>query len=325
MKVLIAEDNRLTRLMLESTLRRWGYEVIATANGAEALEALLSDESISLAVLDWMMPKGDGVTVCREVRARRIEPYVYLILLTARNNKEDIVAGLEAGADDYIAKPFHPEELRVRIRVGERIVDLHRKLLQAREELRLQALTDPLTRIWNHGAILDRVEEELRRAERRGTALTVAMVDVDHFKQVNDTYGHAVGDRVLIETAQRLKEVLRPYDSLGRYGGEEFLVAVPNADQQVVHSVGQRLCDAVRSSPYRVGELELKITTSVGLSIWRPGRPASTAQLIQEADLALYHVKRNGRNGYAVYQELPLDQPASPAAAAAGHDSLPPG
>ncbi len=318
MKVLIAEDNRLTRLMLESTLRRWGYDVIATANGAEALEALLSDDSIALAILDWMMPKGDGITVCREVRARRLEPYVYLILLTARNNKEDIVAGLEAGADDYIAKPFHPEELRVRIRVGQRIVDLHRKLLQAREELRVQALTDPLTRIWNHGAILDRLEEELRRAERRNTPVTCAMLDVDHFKRVNDTYGHSVGDHVLIETAQRLKEVLRPYDSLGRYGGEEFLIIVPNADTDSVHALGRRLCDAIRGEPYRLQRLELTITTSVGLSVWHPDQPIPTAQLIQQADLALYYVKRTGRNGYAVYHELPHVEEALSAPSAAG-------
>jgi len=307
-RILIAEDNRLTRLMLESTLKRWGYEVIATSNGQEALDALLHDDTVSLAILDWMMPKGDGITVCRELRARKTEPYIYIILLTARNNKEDIVAGLEAGADDYVAKPFHPEELRVRIRVGERIVDLHRKLLQAREELRLQALTDPLTKIWNHGAILERVDQELERAARRRTPLSVAMLDVDHFKRVNDTYGHAVGDRVLIETAERLKEVLRPYDSLGRYGGEEFLVVVPNVGHEAVQSVGQRLCDAIRNRPYLVGELELPITISVGLSVWQPHEGTDSSQLIQQADLALYHVKRHGRNGYAVYGALQTDQ-----------------
>lgn len=301
MRILIAEDNVLTRRMLERTVERWGYSYVSTASGKEALDILFDPDPPLLAIVDWVMGDIDGITVCKEVRARLTEPYIYIILLTGRRSTADIVNGLEAGADDYIVKPFNPEELRVRIRAGERIVRLHQELVAAREKLRIQALTDPLTEIWNHRAILDRLERERGRAEREGTELVVAMLDVDRFKQINDVYGHPVGDQVLIETAARIKAVLRPYDSVGRYGGEEFLAVIPCKGPADPRAMGRRLWQRIREEPYRVNDLELRVTISVGVSMWQPGEPATSYDLVQQADQALYHVKRNGRDNYAVY------------------------
>jgi len=313
-RVLIAEDNVLTRRMLERTFERWGYELVSTPSGKEALDLLLGPDPPLIAVVDWMMGDLDGVTVCRRLRAERTEPYIYIILVTGRRSTADIVAGLEAGADDYIVKPFNPEELRVRVRAGERIVRLHQELVNAREKLRLQALTDPLTQIWNHKAILDRLDSEYERAQREGIELVVAMMDVDRFKQINDTYGHQVGDQVLVETAARIRDVLRPYDSVGRYGGEEFLVIVPCQNPADPADIGRRLWQRIRGTRYKLDGLHLRVTVSVGLSVWHASEDIPPPQLVQRADQALYYVKRNGRDNYMVYSHMA----ALPAPANAG-------
>lgn len=304
MRILIAEDNLLTRRMLERTVERWGYEYVSTPSGKEALDILLQPDPPLLAIVDWMMADVDGTTVCRTLRERLHEPYIYIILLTGKRTTQDIVAGLEAGADDYIVKPFNPEELRVRVRAGERIVRLHQELVAAREKLRIQALTDPLTQVWNHRAIIERLEKEHARAIREGTRLIVAMLDIDRFKRINDTYGHPVGDQVLIETASRIRDVLRPYDSVGRYGGEEFLIVVPAKNGANATTIGRRLWHRIRSSPFTVNDLELPVTTSIGLAVWSSDAPVDTRELVRRADQALYYVKRTSRDNYAVYSEL---------------------
>src|SRR5690349_18177056 len=219
-RILIAEDDPLSRRMLQSFLAKWDYEVIAAGTGTEALAALEQENAPPLAVLDWMMPGMEGPEVCREIRRHPERRYVYVILLTARSQKEDLLKGLEAGADDYLTKPFDAQEFRARLRVGQRILDLQHNLLTATDELRFRATHDMLTGICNRASVLDALAREGSRQEREGGSFGVIMADLDHFKSVNDTYGHMAGDIVLKEAARRMTACVRPYDTVGRYGGE---------------------------------------------------------------------------------------------------------
>src|SRR5438477_2580900 len=227
-KILIADDDKLSRRLLQNTLEKSGYEVLAVEDGAAAGQILSQPDAPRLALLDWMMPGLNGVDVVRAVRLQSDAPYVHMILLTSRQSKEDIIAGLESGADDYLTKPFNPEELRARLRTGERILHLEDSLVKAREEMRFKATHDALTCLWNRGMILDLLQREITRVRREGKdgAVTIVLGDVDHFKKVNDSYGHGVGDEVLREVGCRLTDSVRSYDSVSRYGGEEFLIVL---------------------------------------------------------------------------------------------------
>lgn len=197
MRILVADDDPASRLLLERLLAKWGYEVVAVPDGQAAWDILSAPRAPELAVLDWMMPGLDGVEVCRRLRGLDLRNPPYVILLTSREEKEDLVTGLEAGASDYVQKPFDPLELRARLLVGRRFAELNTKLLEAQAELERQALTDSLTQVMNRRAVLVRLEEELSRTRRQGVPLSIAVLDIDHFKAINDTYGHAAGDEVL--------------------------------------------------------------------------------------------------------------------------------
>src|SRR5579871_725939 len=205
MKILAAEDNPIFQTMLRSMLTKWGYEVVIGRDGIEALDILQQENAPRLAILDWMMPGLDGVEVCRRVRAGRSEPYIYILLLTARNDSQDVVEAIDAGADDYLTKPFNTLELRARLRAGRRIIELQEELLVAREALRQQAMHDGLTGLLNRTAILGVLQQELARANRDNQSVSILMVDLDHFKQINDSLGHLAGDAVLEEAAVRMK------------------------------------------------------------------------------------------------------------------------
>ena len=298
-KILVAEDNPVSQSVLRSILSKWGYEVIMVTDGAEAWQALRGDDPPRLAILDWMMPGMDGVEVCRRVRAAGREPYVYIVLLSARAHADDLVEGIDSGADDYLTKPFNHAELRARLRAGQRILNLQEQLVAAREALRVEATHDALTGLLNRHAILGVLQKELGRSEREGTDLSVLMADLDHFKHVNDQHGHLTGDSVLQESARRMKLSMRQYDSLGRYGGEEFLVVLPGCGEDGATAQAERLRLAIGSMPFSVGSKSLTVTCSVGLACRTINVWQDTDSLIRGADLALYSAKANGRNQVA--------------------------
>jgi two-component system, cell cycle response regulator len=295
-RILAAEDNPVFQSMLRSLLTRWGYEAVIARNGYEAWDILQSPDSPRLAVLDWMMPGMDGVELCRRVRSGAREPYVYILLLTARTESQDLVEGMDAGADDYLTKPFNSHELRVRVRAGIRILDLQQQLLEAREALRDQATHDGLTGLLNRSAILEVLETELSRCSREGQPISVLLADLDRFKQVNDTYGHIAGDAVLRGSAHRMKVAVRRYDAVGRYGGEEFLIVLPGCGGQDAIQQAERIRQAVAAGPYSAGGLPLRATCSIGVATRSVPRATEGWQLVHEADEALYVAKERGRD-----------------------------
>ena len=296
--VLIAEDDPVFRRILQSCLQSWNYKVRACDNGLDAWNLLQQEHAPQMAILDWMMPGMDGIEMCRRIRSLQQDPYRYILLLTAKDDKHDVVQGLEAGADDYLTKPFNVDELHARVRVGKRILELQKELIQARESLRFEALHDHLTGLWNRGAVLNLLQREEQRRQRSGEALGVIMVDVDHFKSINDSYGHLVGDIVLTEVAKRLTASVRGYDSVGRYGGEEFLIIVPGCDPQGLIISAERLRGVIAESPINCTSGPIPVTISVGLVSVGPGnlKPIEYIALVQAADSALYRAKAKGRN-----------------------------
>ena len=297
MRVLIAEDDPVSRHMLEAFLTKWGYEVVVAGDGQEAWQVLQQDDAPKLAILDWMMPGMEGVQVCRRLRERADHPYVYVLMLTSRDRKQDLVEGIEAGADDYLIKPFDAHELRAHLHAGKRILDLQQELISARDALRVQATHDPLTGLWNHAAIFDILRRELERAQRQRTSLGVVMADLDHFKQINDTYGHPAGDAVLREATRRMQSAVRTYDSIGRYGGEEFLIVVPGADEASALHQGERLRASISKAPIEVDPSSaIPLTISLGVTAPAEPKASNLESLLRAADLALYEAKRKGRN-----------------------------
>jgi diguanylate cyclase (GGDEF)-like protein len=298
MRILIAEDDPVSCHMLKATLSKWGYEVIVARNGLEAWNVLQSPECPPLAILDWMMPEIDGVQLCRKFRELKKEPYVYVLLLTAKSRKEDVIEGIEAGADDYLTKPFNRQELKVRLRAGVRIVELQAKLIEARDALLYQATHDPLTGVWNRGAIVEALERELARADRESGTVGVILADLDHFKQINDRYGHAAGDIALREAAQRFGASIRIYDLAGRYGGEEFLIVAPGCGSEFLPVLAERLRSSLEAQPVNTPEAKFPVTCSLGLAASDQLEGISIGALLRAADAALYRAKAGGRNRF---------------------------
>jgi len=274
-------------------VRKWGYDVISVSDGTQAWEVLGGRDAPRLAILDWMMPGLTGPEVCEKVRSKGGESYTYILLLTGRTQKEDVIEGMDAGADDYVVKPFDQQELRVRLRAGRRIVELQDELLSAREALRQQATHDALTGLKNRAYIRQVLAERMEAARQSGTPVGVIMLDLDRFKLVNDTYGHAVGDAVLIAAAQRIQSVLADSDVVGRDGGEEFLL-VSSRPPLDLAALAETVRQAIAAEPVLVGELALPLTASLGYARLCPRADADI--LLRAADEALYRAKHNGRN-----------------------------
>ncbi|HXX20334.1 MAG TPA: diguanylate cyclase [Candidatus Acidoferrum sp.] len=295
-RILIAEDDPVLRRMLEAMLVKAGYDVVTVADGKQALHILESEDAPSLAILDWVMPGMEGPQVCERIRQRRDRPYVYILLLTALTQKGNVLHGLESGADDYLTKPFDAQELRARVRVGLRILGLQQSLISAREELRFQATHDALTGVLNRGAVLETIHRERSRQAREGGALGIILADLDHFKHVNDTYGHLFGDAVLKETARRMISCVRPYDTVGRYGGEEFLIVAPTADSMGSLSLAERMREAIASNPIATASGAVNVTASFGVAASDSQEMIAPEVLLLRVDDALYRAKERGRN-----------------------------
>ena len=296
MRILIAEDSPVQLQLLRGLLVQWGHDVVVATDGKQAWSALTTGENPpDLAILDWMMPEMDGLHICHELRKAPERAYTYVLLLTARDRKGDLVQALEAGADDYLAKPFDTQELKARLHAGKRVLDLQAQLMKANRNLHFQASHDALTGILNRGAVLEMLFNEFSRSMRERKPVGVILADLDHFKSVNDTYGHSTGDVVLHHVAQKIRSVIRTYDLVGRYGGEEFLIVLPGCDATNAEQNAERIRLAVASEAIpSAGNVEVKPTVSMG--VVSVCAPTDYQAVLNAADEALYRAKREGRN-----------------------------
>jgi two-component system, cell cycle response regulator len=301
MKILIADDDATSRLVLMLVLQKFGHEVVATVDGTESWERMRGLDAPTLAILDWMMPGLAGVDVVRRIRSLGSDEPPYLILLTSMSEKADIVAGLEAGADDYLSKPFDPEELRARVDVGRRVTELQAKLREAHDALANEAMHDPLTGALNRRAFADILSRALSEEHRHRVGLALGICDVDDFKKVNDVYGHKVGDEVLCGVVQRLASSLRAEDVVSRHGGDEFVVLAEHTGDADIGLIYERARAAVSDHLIPTQAGDLSITLSFGVSAWRQGDTAD--DLLGAADAALYRAKNAGRNRVVVAEE----------------------
>jgi len=298
MKILIAEDDKVSRRILEKNIKKWGYDVISANNGQEAWNILQKDE-IRLVLLDWLMPGIDGIELCRRIRQigkGKSSKYTYIILLTSKDGQEDIIKGLESGADDYLTKPANYLELKIRVQNGRRIIEL--------EDSRLKmASFDSLTNLWNRGKIFEFFEEELERSSRDNRSLGAIIIDVDNFKKINDTHGHCAGDTVLCEVASRLRNSIRRYDKIGRFGGDEMLVILPNCSKENVQNIAERLRQVVCSDKIKITSGLLRVSISLGGASSGDLPLSSWKNLIQISDSALYLAKKKGRNLTVIHKD----------------------
>lgn len=294
LRVLVAEDDASSRHLLQYHLHRWGFDFETASDGNQAWELLQSKDVPTIAIFDWVMPGLEGVELCRKVRRLARQHYTYVLLLTSKTEKQDVIEGLGAGADDYVSKPFNPKELQARLLVAQRIIGFQEQLIATREELRIQATHDFLTQLLNRAGIMEALAQEMNRSDRREGVFSVVLADIDHFKKINDTYGHATGDQVLREVAARMKASLRSYDIAGRYGGEEFLLILPDCDELAAIHAAEKIRKAVASTSIEsLGETHTA-TISLGVSTRPPGISADA--LLCAADAALYEAKSLGRN-----------------------------
>ena len=294
-RVLIADDNPLFQSVLQSMLSNWGYEVMVAGDGVEAHSLLMAEDAPRLAIL---MP------TCRAQPSGYLPPYPRgkSAPLHVSAAAHCAWAGRRPGGRHgcrrrrYITRPFHSQEFRARLQVGNRIVKLHERLIRVHHDLYEQATHDSLTGLWNRTAIIRILDSEIARATRGGSGVTVIMADIDHFKQVNDHYGHMAGDKVLREATHRMSSMLRKYDSMGRFGGEEFLIVIPGCQPDASLAVAERLREVVACQPFVVNDAECTATCSFGLA-WSDCRGnVDATQLLREADTSLYSAKRHGRN-----------------------------
>ncbi len=297
--VLIVEDDRFLRGVLEDMLAEAGYPVEAVSNGAEALR-LMAQGAYRILITDWVMPGMDGLELCRLLRRKPSDRYTYILMLTAHGEKEDLIAGLEAGADEYLVKPVNPVELNLRLKIAQRILNLERSLRQSIEEIKQLSLKDPLTGLYNRRFLVERLPQEIKRSYRYSRPLSLVMVDIDHFKAINDTYGHPAGDAVLKVCAGCLMETVRDdLDWVVRYGGEEFVLVLPETDLDGALAAAERLRQ--RAAEERIGAegQQIRITASFGVASLPPQPKKEWLRmesLLECADRCLYRAKREGRN-----------------------------
>jgi two-component system cell cycle response regulator len=301
-RILVVDDVPDNVDILDARLSSRGYEVVTATNGQEALDRV-HGEAPHLILCDVMMPVIDGFEVSRRIKSDTTLPFIPIILVTAKDTAEDIVEGLEAGADDYISKPYNFKELEARVRAMLRIKRLqdeldqkNRELEVANKRLRKLSITDGLTGLFNHRHVHELLRDEWERSLRSGEPVGVAMLDLDRFKSINDTYGHPTGDVVLYETARIISETAREIDMVGRYGGEEFIAILPNTDEEAAAHFAERVREQVEAHLYRDEENEIRMTVSCGVASAPLEGIDSPEALLKMADEALYSAKTSGRN-----------------------------
>ena len=314
MRILIAEDDFTSRTMLAAVLRKVGYEIVEANNGAEAWLALQQSDAPQMAIIDWMMPEMDGLELVRRVRGLPTDQPPYLIMLTSKGEKADIIAGLDAGANDYLGKPFDAGELRARVNVGFRMVEMQAALIESREALAHQAAHDSLTGMFNRRAILDHLHKQLAHTHRHGQALAVGICDIDHFKKINDTYGHQTGDDILCGLAANLNKALREDDTVGRMGGEEFLIVSTIRTGTDGQALFARIHSQIAQTTLVTRSGSLHITVSIGVATAVAG--STVDSLLERSDLALYQAKNEGRNRVVL-------APTPPSFASSGNEHAP--
>lgn len=290
MKILITEDDTMQRTMLQILITKAGHEVVQATDGEEAWD-ILQKQDISLVITDWMMPKMNGLQLIRKIRSANLPNYTYILLLTSKDLKANIVEGLEAGADDYLTKPFDKSELVARMGIGVRILTLQ-------AQLAYMAKHDTLTELLNRRAFYDAAQELIQRISAFGGNMGCIMADIDHFKQINDNHGHLAGDRALRQFSQMLQSLLPEGGILGRWGGEEFLLLLPDLSKDQVRGVAEKMRTCTSDSSILLADGKtLKITCSLGISFLSRGEPLPALEaLIDQADQALYQAKSSGRD-----------------------------
>jgi len=294
MNVLIADDEPISRRLLEILLNKWGYDVTVASNGEEAWRLLQTKDRPKIAVLDWMMPGMDGIQVCQNIRQCENTSPTYVLLLTAKQEKEDMDNGFRAGADDYLAKPFAAQELKARLRAARRIIDLEEQLHMVQSALSIETTRDPLTGLWNRSSILEILHRELHRSRRQRSHVALVMADLDHLKQINHKYGHLAGDAVVRETSRRMRTSIRVYDSIGRYGGGQFVIVSPECDKAGALSQAERLRSRSNLQPIETFVGTLPVTISLGITVGNDEKQAHL--LVSAAEAALAQAKRAGRD-----------------------------
>ena len=297
--ILLAEDDPVTRMLMTRFLKKAGYEVDAVANGSAALD-MMTLRYYPMLVTDWEMPEMDGIALCQAVRNMQLDGYVYVLLLTARDSKEHIIAGLEAGADDYLVKPVHEPELIARLNAGRRILNLEQSLRAANQRNRILSITDALTGTYNRRYLMEQLPRELERCRRYAYPLSVLMCDIDHFKMINDERGHAAGDEVLQQfTARAQKSIRTNSDWVARYGGEEFLIVLPETPYQGALAAAEKIRNAIAATPFSTRMGDAAVTASFGVvstSLHGPDISLKVDAMIKAADECLYRSKQEGRN-----------------------------
>jgi two-component system chemotaxis response regulator CheY len=311
MRTLIVDDDEAYLQLLRMIMERKGHEVLAAADGKQAWQ-IIQNNTIPFVITDWMLPEMDGVELIHRIREAGFPNYTYIILLTAKKARNDIVVGLESGADDYLTKPFDLSELRARIGIGERILDLETRLRASLQQLSLLASHDSLTGLLNRRALYEIIEKEKSRTFRQGIPFSVIIIDIDHFKLINDQYGHLVGDDALCQVAAVIESQKRNYDYAGRWGGEEFLVVLPGANESEACGVAERIRIAIKDISIPLDDSRgVKLHASLGVASITNEETFSLEKLIERADKALYQAKEAGRDLVKAYSQInPATNPA---------------
>jgi diguanylate cyclase (GGDEF)-like protein len=296
MRILVAEDDLVSLRLLQACLVEWGYEVTGVTDGQKALEVLQSPESPRLAILDWVMPGLDGIEICRAVRKRNKRPYIYILMLTSKVRKQDIVESLESGADDYLIKPYDPQELRARLRAGRRILDLQEQLGSAHRLIEAQMTVDPLTGVWSSNVIRDILKLQLALSFQSDSPMGLTIASIDNFEDITATFGPVAGDAVLREVARRIRGALRPPDSIGRSVTDEFVMVLPGCDAPTAASLAERFRARVDRRDVDTSEAMIPVTVSLGVVITPSQKALDLDTAWRLATEAVARAKANGHN-----------------------------